>query len=63
MGERGPELLTLPSGSKITPSDRVPKGGNNINVYLTVQGNLYSNDSAKKEFGEYITRDLVFQAC
>lgn len=61
VGERGPELLTLPSGYKITPSDRVPKGGNNINVYLTVQGNLYSNDSAKKEFGEYIAKEVLFR--
>lgn len=61
VGERGPELLTLPSGSKITPSDRVPKGGTNINVYLNVQGNLYSNDSAKKEFGEYIAKEVLFR--
>ena len=61
VGERGPELLTLPSGSKITPSDGVPKGGTNINVYLTVQGNLYSNDSAKKEFGEYIAKEVLFR--
>ena len=61
VGERGPELLNLPSGSKITPMNRVKESGTNINVYLTVQGNLYSNEQAKREFGEYIANEVLFR--
>lgn len=61
VGERGPELLNLPSGSKITPMNRVRESGTNINVYLTVQGNLYSNEQAKREFGEYIASEVLFR--
>lgn len=37
VGERGPELLTLPRGAQVTPLDKAG-GGNTINIYVTGGG-------------------------
>lgn len=48
VGENGPELITLPQGSKITPSDKVDDGGNYIfNVTIDAKNVKDFNDVVK----------------
>lgn len=49
VGERGPEDVILPSGSKVVPNNKIAKSGD-INVNLTIQGNLIGT----KEFIDYM---------
>ncbi|WP_256761404.1 hypothetical protein [Cohnella sp. WQ 127256] len=61
INERGSgEIVDLPNGSRVIPADKSARmidnlGKNNgINVYLTIQGNVYGNDDFAKQVGSYI---------
>jgi hypothetical protein len=52
VGERGPELVNMPKGAKVsTASQTAAKlGGTTVNVYLTIQGNMIGNE----EYVDYV---------
>lgn len=56
------ELINLPSGSQIIPHDLAVKAvsgsGQNININLTVQGNVIGNEDFYNECGRAITAKL-----
>lgn len=56
VGEHGPEILNIPSGSSIL-SNRESRGSSakkDVNVYLTVQGNVIGNEEFADSVGEHI---------
>ena len=46
VGEYGPELVNLPRGASVTPTNQTQQilGGRNIDVKLVVNGNIYGED-------------------
>ena len=63
VGERGPELLSLPSGSKIY-SNQKSKGmasAPSVTVNVTVQGNIIGNEEYANMLSEKITGNLLTQ--
>jgi len=60
VGEHGPEKVYLPGGSKVQTASRTRNttGETVVNLNFNVMGNLYSNDQAKHEFGEYIAKEV-----
>ena len=63
VGERGPELLSLPSGSKIY-SNQKSKGmasSPSVTVNVTVQGNIIGNEEYANMLSEKITGNLLTQ--
>ena len=61
VGERGGEILNLPSGTQIIPHDvsRRVAGGNTVQVYVTVQGNVIGNRQYADELGETIVQRIL----
>lgn len=61
VNERGGEILNLPSGTQIIPHDVSQRmaGGRNVNVYVTVQGNVIGNRQYADELGETIVRRIL----
>lgn len=59
VGERGPELLSLPRGSKVSTNDQTQKLGGSINVNINLSGAMITNQDQfiEKLKGE-ITRTL-----
>ena len=63
VGEHGPELLSLPSGSKIY-SNQKSKGmasAPSVTVNVTVQGNIIGNEEYANMLSEKITGNLLTQ--
>lgn len=61
VGEHGPELVNLPSGSKVSTASQTKNmlGGNSgINIYLTVQGNIIGNEEYADSIGEHIVNKI-----
>lgn len=61
VGEHGPELINMPSGSKVYTASETQKmmnGNGGLNVYLTIQGNLLGNEEYADSIGEHIWNKL-----
>ena len=60
-GERGGEILNLPSGTQIIPHDVSKRvaGGQTVQVYVTVQGNIIGNRQYADELGETIVQRIL----
>jgi hypothetical protein len=54
VGELGPELLSLPTGAKVTPLD---KQGNNISVNIS-GNNIYTDEDHVRSLVQQIERSL-----
>ncbi len=52
VGERGPELLDLPRGARVTPLDKAGRGDIHINIEMN--GNIQASPEAAKEFARDI---------
>ena len=61
VGERGGEILNLPSGTQIIPHDISARmaGGHTFNLYFTIQGNMIGNRQYADEMGEYIVDKCI----
>lgn len=61
VNERGGEILNLPSGTQIIPHDvsRRVAGGQTVQVYVTVQGNIIGNRQYADELGETIVQRIL----
>lgn len=61
VNERGGEILNLPSGTQIIPHDvsRRVAGGQTVQVYVTVQGNVIGNRQYADELGETIVQRIL----
>lgn len=61
VNERGGEILNLPSGTQIIPHDvsRRIAGGQTVQVYVTVQGNIIGNRQYADELGETIVQRIL----
>lgn len=61
VGEHGPELLNLPSGSKITPNGKSMSmmGGGSINVSVNIAGNVIGNEAYANELGSIISSKIM----
>ena len=61
VNERGGEIINLPSGTQIIPHDVSQRmaGGRNVNVYVTVQGNVIGNRQYADELGETIVQRIL----
>lgn len=63
VGEEGPELVNLPSGSSVKTANQtrniLNKRNSNINVNVHIHGNFYSNDKAADELGEKIVKKII----
>ena len=61
VGERGGEILNLPSGTQIIPHDVSKRvaGGQTVQVYVTVQGNVIGNRQYADELGETIVQRIL----
>ena len=60
-GGRG-EIVSLPNGTKIIPNSLSKKSisnSRNINVNVTVQGNVIGNETYVNEMGEKITQKVI----
>lgn len=59
--ERGGEIKEYPNGTKIIPADKSAKmlGGKNINVNVTIQGNVIGNKQFIDEVGTVISNKVV----
>lgn len=58
VGERGPEIVTPPAGSKITANHDLSKGmGSAFNVTVNV-GTMIASDTERRNFAELLMRDL-----
>lgn len=60
VGEHGPEMVNLPSGSKILTNSESQKvnGGNNINVNVNVAGNIIGNEDYANYIGSVISTKI-----
>ena len=63
VGERGPELLSLPSGSKIYSNQKSKSMAStpSVTVNVTVQGNIIGNEEYANMLSEKITGNLLTQ--
>lgn len=61
VGEHGPELVSLPSGSKIATADKTKQalGGKNVNVYMTIHGNVIGNEQFADYVGEHVVGKVL----
>ncbi|NFA43364.1 phage tail tape measure protein [Clostridium botulinum] len=62
INEHGGEMAVLPGGSKVIPADKTDKlmdGKSNINIHLTVQGNVIGNHEFVDEMGNLITDKIL----
>lgn len=61
VNERGGEIINLPSGTQIIPHDvsRRMAGGQTLNVYVTVQGNVIGNAQYANSLGNIIAQKLL----
>lgn len=61
VNERGGEILNLPSGTQIIPHDVSKRvaGGQTVQVYVTVQGNIIGNRQYADELGETIVQRIL----
>ena len=61
VGERGGEILNLPSGTQIIPHDISARmaGGHTFNLYFTIQGNIIGNRQYADELGETIVQRIL----
>lgn len=61
VNERGGEILNLPSGTQIIPHDVSKRvaGGQTVQVYVTVQGNVIGNRQYADELGETIVQRIL----
>lgn len=61
VNERGVEILNLPSGTQIIPHDVSKRvaGGQTVQVYVTVQGNIIGNRQYADELGETIVQRIL----
>lgn len=60
-GGRG-EIVSLPNGAKIIPnsiSKKSVSNSRNINIHVTVQGNVIGNEAYVNEMGEKITQKVI----
>lgn len=58
VGEHGGEILNLPNGTQIIPNDiskQMGSGGTNINVNMTVEGNVIGNEDFINYVGQAIS--------
>lgn len=57
VGERGPEIVNMESGSTVATASETQKalGEKSVNVYVTVQGNVIGNE----DFANYVGRHIV----
>lgn len=61
VNEHGGELITLPSGSQILPSDKTDKmlsGGQTFNIPITIQGNVIGNEEYANSLGDLLVSKL-----
>lgn len=61
VNERGGEILNLPSGTQIIPHDVSKRvaGGQTVQLYITVQGNIIGNRQYADELGETIVQRIL----
>lgn len=61
INERGPELVSLPGGSKVMTADKTKQalGGRAAHVYVTVQGNVIGNERYADELGDHIVGKVI----
>jgi hypothetical protein len=62
VGERGPELITLPRGSRVMPADRtrqVLAGANGINITNVFTGNTIMGDRGINMFSEKVSKNIM----
>lgn len=58
VGEHGGEILNLPNGTQIIPNDiskQMGSGGTNINVNMTIEGNVIGNEDFVNYVGQAIS--------
>ena len=63
VGEEGPELVNLPSGSSVKTASQTKnilnQPNQNVQITVHVHGNFYSNDKAADELGEKIVNKFI----
>nr|DAP58297.1 MAG TPA: tail tape measure [Caudoviricetes sp.] len=61
INERGGEIVNLPGGTKIIPHDVSQRmaGGQTVNVYVTVQGNMIGNKAYADYMGNVVAQRLL----
>ena len=61
VNENGPEIIDLPSGSRIYPnslSEKMAQSSNNFNITLNIQGNVIGNREYMEEVGRYLVGEI-----
>jgi len=58
VGEEGPEILNLPSGSKITPNDKIPTGGKSSGVVIQMNGTIIREEADIHKLASAIVTQL-----
>lgn len=61
INERGGEIVNLPGGTQIIPHDVSQRmaGGQTVNVYVTVQGNMIGNQAYADYMGNVVAQRLL----
>lgn len=60
VGERGPEMINLPAGAKVTPNNQMRNSGVN-NITVNVNGRLGASDSELREVAQKVGRMINLQ--
>lgn len=60
VGERGPEMINLPAGAKVTPNNQMRNSGVN-NITVNVNGRLGASDSELREVAQRVGRMINLQ--
>lgn len=60
VGENGPELFTPSNSGKIIPNYAL--GAGSINVYVTVQGNVATQEELADAVGEHLTKKIMMSS-
>ena len=62
INERGGEIVNLPGGTKIIPHDVSQRmaGGQTVNVYVTVRGNIIGNKAYADYMGNVVAQRLLW---
>ena len=61
INERGGEIVNLPGGTQIIPHDVSQRlaGGQTVNVYVTVQGNMIGDEAYADYMGNVVAQRLL----
>lgn len=58
VGERGPEILNLPTGARITPLDRAGSGGGDTHINIEINNPIMTTEEATRNIARQIAREV-----